>query len=94
MIGALMSPILVQMEETLMGYEANVGLKPCYSEKAFRAVIKLFTSVLLDKMWELQNREDMSEEDRLNMANKLGEEVRKMVKVYTNIDTHTLYETE
>jgi hypothetical protein len=91
MIGALISPLLVQMEETLLSYEANVGLRPCYSEDALRAAIKLFASILMDKMWSLQEQEGMSLEDRQNMATKCGEAIRHLVKVYTGIDTHEMY---
>ena len=42
-------------------------------------------------MWELQELENMSINDRVNMAQKVGEEIRKLVKIYTNIDTVELY---
>jgi hypothetical protein len=42
-------------------------------------------------MWELQENESLSIEDRCNMANKVGEDIRKLVKTYTDIDTHDLY---
>ena len=52
-------------------------------------------SAMMDKIWELQSEENMSMEDRINMVQKCGEDVRKIVKIYSNIDTHDLYkETE
>ena len=48
-------------------------------------------SALLDKMWILQEKENIDMTTRGNMANELGEQVRKIVKIYTNIDPHDLY---
>lgn len=92
MIGEQLSAILVEIEKTLWEFEDNVGLKPNYTEAGFKAGIKIFSSVLMDKIFELQNDESMPIEDRLNMATKAGEEIRKLVKTYTNLDTKTFYE--
>ena len=91
MIGSKISPILEEVEETLWEFEAYVGEKPNYTDGGFRAGIKIFMSVLMDKIWELQQLEKMSTEDRINMVEKLGKDVRDLVKTHTNIDTHTLY---
>ena len=45
----------------------------------------------MDKMWELQEEEGMSMETRQNMAQKAGEEINKLIKKFTNIDTKELY---
>jgi hypothetical protein len=91
MIGKKLSPILVEIEETLWEFEANNGIKPEYSIDGFRASIKIFMSTLMDKMWELQSNENLSLDDRSAMAQKVGENLRKLVKTYTNIDTNKLY---
>lgn len=90
-IGSKISPILVEIEDTLWEFEANSGLKPEYPIEGFRAGIKIFMSVLMDKMWELQDKEDINITDRLAMGQKAGEDVRSLVKRYTNIDTIELY---
>lgn len=92
MIGKKLSPILVEIEDTLWEFECYSGRKPEYTEEAFRASIKIFMSALMDKMWEVQNFDEMSMEDRGNMATKAGESVRELVKTYTGLDTHKLYE--
>lgn len=93
MIGTKISSILEEIEHTLWEFEVNqAGTKPNYSIEGFRGAIKIFMSVLMDKMWELQSFEEMDLNDRMNMATKLGEDVRKLVKTYTNIDTHDLYD--
>jgi hypothetical protein len=91
MIGKQISPILSEIEGALWDFEMNGGSKPEYDKDGFRASIKIFMSVIMDKMWELQENESLSIEDRCNMANKVGEDIRKLVKTYTDIDTHDLY---
>jgi hypothetical protein len=46
---------------------------------------------MLDKMWKLQEDEGIDIDTRANMAEKLGSEIRNIIRVYTNIDTHDLY---
>lgn len=95
MIGKKLSRILVELEETLWEFDINVASKPEYTEDGFRAACKIFMSVLLDKMWDLQESEKMDIETRSNMALKAGNDFKKFIKTYTDIDTETLYdETE
>ena len=91
MIGQKISPILDEIEKTLWEFEANRGAKPNYTDKGFRAGVKIFMSVIMDKIWELQNKENIPMEDRLKMVDKCGKDVRRLVKTYTNIDTHKIY---
>jgi hypothetical protein len=90
-IGKKFSPILVEIEDTLWEFEAYSGAKPEYTIDGFRAGIKIFMSVLMDKIWELQQDEKIDMQDRINMAEKAGNDVRNLVKTYTNIDCHELY---
>ncbi len=91
MIGQKLSPILEEIEMTLWEFEANREIKPEYTIEGFRAGVKIFMSVMVDKIFDLQENENMTLEDRLKMVEKVGGEIRKIVKVYTNIDTHELY---
>lgn len=91
MIGKKISPILSEIEDTLWEFEANIGSQPQYTIDGFRAGIKIFMSVLMDKTWDLQQNETLTMEDRIKMVEKLGQEVRTIVKTYTDIDTHDLY---
>ena len=93
MIGQKLSDILSEIEETLWEFEFNhPDQKPNYTTEGFRASIKIFMSALLDKMWELQSDEHMDIDTRMKMAEKAGHEIRKIVKIYTDIDTHQLFE--
>jgi len=91
MIGEKLSPVLSEIESTLIEYELNVARPPQYTDEGFRAAIKIFLSAMLDKMWKLQENEDIDIDTRANMAEKLGNEIRNIVRIYTNIDTHSLY---
>ena len=90
-IGQKISPILNEIESALWEFEAYDGSKPDYTIEGFRGGIKIFMSVLMDKIWELQVDEKITMEDRIKMVEKAGNDVRKLVKIYTDIDTHDLY---
>jgi hypothetical protein len=91
MIGKKLSPILSEIESTLMEFEINVAKPPQYTDEGFRASVRIFLSAMLDKMWKLQEDEGIDIDTRANMAEKLGSEIRNIVRVYTNIETHDLY---
>lgn len=90
-IGELLTPTLVKIEETLL--ECNVkGLGPLlFPVEALRASCMIFDTILMDFMFELQQKEKMSLEDCCKMAENAGKELRLLVKKYTNIDTHDFY---
>lgn len=91
MIGKQLSPILAEIETALWEFEANSGQKTEYTIEGFRAATKIFMSALMDKMWELQENENLAMEDKIKMAESAGNEVRRIVKIFTNIDTRELY---
>ena len=91
MIGKKLSPILSEIESTLIEFEINVAKPPEYTDEGFRASVRIFLSAMLDKMWKLQEDEGIDIDTRADMAEKLGTEIRNIVRVYTNIETHDLY---
>jgi len=91
MIGTKISPILNEIEDTLWEFEAYSGNKTEYTIEGFRSGCKIFMSVLMDKMWELQEKENIPMEERENMVHRAGSEMREIIKKYTDIDTHDLY---
>jgi hypothetical protein len=91
MIGKKLSPVLSEIESALIEYELNINRPPQYTDEGFRASVKIFLSVMLDKMWKLQEDEGINIDTRADMAEKLGTEIRNIIRVYTNIDTHSLY---
>lgn len=91
MIGKRLSEVLYEIESAIIEFEINVAKPPEYTDEGFRAALKIFMSAMLDKMWKLQEDEDIDNNSRAEMASKLGNELRNLIRVYTNIDTHNLY---
>lgn len=79
MIGKKLSPVLEEMEATLWEYEAFNGAKPNYTLEGFRASTKIFMSALVDKFFEKQQAEGVSQEDTLKAVEKLGQDVRALI---------------
>jgi len=91
MIGKKISPILTEIEMTLLEFELHKAEKPYFTNDGFRAATKIFMSVMMDKMFDLQMREKMNIDDAGNMAEKFGNELHKLIKIYANVDTYEFY---
>ncbi len=90
-IGEKISPILQEICYTLLEYDASPKAgKYGFDNMDLFAATKIFASCILDKMYELQLKEKMSMENASDMAVKLGNEIRNLVKIYTDIDLHEL----
>ena len=90
-LGSKLTPILVEIENTLLDFEAYTGSKPDFGDDALRAATKIFSSVLMNKIYDLQENENMNMKDRENMAFWAGCEIRKLIKNCTGIETHNFY---
>ena len=90
-IGEKLSPILEEMEATLFEYEEKDLGQPLYTDEGFRAAVKIFMSAFMDKVWDKQQLESMSVDDRLEMVEDAGHDIKRLIEIYTGIDTHTLY---
>lgn len=64
--------------------------KPNYSNRDFMNATIIFQTALMDKMFDNQEYDDMSIEDRMNMAESCGNELRKLIHTYTGLDTHQI----
>jgi hypothetical protein len=91
-IGQRISPILEYLENYLWEYEATVGEKPEYTEGGFRGAVKVFMSAIMDKMFDIQTKEEMTIEDMEAMVTACGNDLKKFIHTYTGIDTKELYE--
>ena len=90
LFGEMMSPVLLDIESAIHDFTVGGYGKPSYSQEVLRSATVIFTSVLMDKMWELGDREDIDIDTRGKMARKCGEDIRKLVKIYTDVDTYSL----
>jgi hypothetical protein len=91
MIGKALSPVLVEIEDSLWEFEANCKMKPQFTQEGFRATVKIFMCAMMDKIYDLQENEGIDFETRCKMAEQCGHDLKKLVKTYTNIDTKKLY---
>lgn len=66
--------------------------KPNYSNRDFMNCIIIFQNALMDKMYDNQDYDKMSIEDRMKMTNQCGMDLRKLIFTYTNLDTHKVEE--
>ena len=92
-IGQKLTPILLELETTIIEFDATQQ-KPNYDKNALRAATKIFYHVLLDEMYNMQDREKMPLEDRINMATSSGNYFHKLIKTYTGQDSYEFYKPE
>lgn len=90
-IGEKIEPVLIEIESLMIEYDFYARKPYSFSDDAFRAISKIFINGLLDKMWSLQESENIDFQDRLNMSEKAGNETRKLIKTFTGIDSHDFY---
>ena len=50
----------------------------------------IFQTALLNKMYYNQDYDKMNIEQRLEMANQCGMDLRKLIHTYTGLDTHKI----
>jgi len=94
-IGTELSPMLIEIEDLIWDFEYdNPKEQGKYSKEGFRGAIKIFMSALLDKMWDFQEENKISQEDRIKKAEEAGQIVRLFIKSYTGIDSIDLYKNK
>lgn len=86
-----MSRLLVHIEDAMWDHEINNATPIDLTDDGFRAAVKIFSTALMCKEWELQEKENLPLEDREAMSIKCGQEIRRIVKTFTDIDTHNFY---
>ncbi len=64
--------------------------KPNYSNRDFMNAVIIFQTALMDKMYDNQN--GMSLDERMEMAERCGLDLRKLIQTYTGLDTHKFEE--
>ncbi len=86
-LGEALSPLLQELSDVIL---ENDGVQPLYNNQGFLSCILIFQSALMDAMYSLQDKENMSMEDRVKMVKACGEELHLFIKKYTDIDTFKL----
>lgn len=90
-LGTTLSPILQEIEHALWDNHSERMLPLAFTEDGVKASIKIFMDVMMSEMWKLQESEGIDMDLRGDMAHTFGTELRNLIKVFTNIDTHELY---
>jgi hypothetical protein len=83
--------------ERILEYIANDyldqnGKKPNFTNRDFMNAIIIFQTALMDKLFDNQNYDKMDIENRKKMAFSCGNDLRKLIHTYTNLDTHHINE--
>jgi hypothetical protein len=85
-----MNPYEPILKEIASGLLERSEIKPNFSNDALLDATLIFQTVLFDKVHDLQVDENMKLKYGLEMAESLGNELRKLIKIYTGLDTHDL----
>ena len=88
-IGKELSPILEEIENSLLEFS---DYKPEFTKEGFRAAIFIFSSVMMDKMFEHQKLIKTDLKQREDQAEQLGTEIKILIEKYTGLDTFKLFE--
>ena len=68
----------------------NIEGKPNYSNRDFINAVIIFQSALMDKMYDNQDYDKMSVEQRYIMAETCGNQLRKFIHTFTGLDMHQI----
>lgn len=91
-IGKQLSPTLEEIEEALWDFEFNrPGDLPGYTDKAFRAAVKIFSSAILERAFIHHKDKNSNKDKTLLAAYVYGVEIKKLVKKATGIHMPDLY---
>lgn len=85
-IGDEISKVLEEVEVAILMHDDKID----FTDMGLLAATNIFTSVLLSRLSDLQKNEKMELVDALVMAEKLGAEIRSLVKVYADVDIKCL----
>ena len=87
-LGIRLSPILEEIELTLLEREANApGFKCGFDDKALRAIVKIFSTILLEYCYKDSLRSNYTEQQRLDRAYALAVRIKQLVFEFTGMDS-------
>lgn len=75
------------LKEVASGMLETAEIKKNYSNDAFLDVSLIFQNLLMNKLYENQDYDKMPFDDRCNMAEACGKELRKLIHTFTGLDT-------
>jgi len=93
-IGEKIDPILNEINDVLWEFDTYVEEKPNYPLSSLNYATKIFSSVIMDKIMDLKLKENIPFIDVCNMAENAGKDIRKLIKIYTDIDTYDFFKSD
>ena len=76
-----------ELEQIATSILSQHGSKPGYTNRDFFNTLIIFNCALVDKIYDNQDKIGMEIDDRLDMVNNCGTEMRNLILKYTGIDT-------
>lgn len=91
-IGTKLSPILVEIKDTLEDFDnVNALLKIGsykFTNEGFLAAVKIFNSALMDKAWEFQNENFLTLDEKCQLTLKMAQELKELIEKFTGINLY------
>ena len=75
------------LKEVASGMLEIIDIKQNFSNDAFLDACLIFQNLLMNKLYENQDYDKMSFEDRCNMVEACGTELKKLIHTFTGLDT-------
>lgn len=73
--------------DMLVDYNASIQGTFGITDRAFLSTTYIMTTACMERMWDLQENENISQKDREEMAQAFGTELRLLIKKFTSVDT-------
>jgi hypothetical protein len=77
-------------KEIATGLLETIDKKPNFSNDCFIDIVLIFQTALFDKIYNLQQKENMEFGTSIDMAENCGKELRKFIKTFSDLDTFDL----
>jgi hypothetical protein len=85
-VGERVSDAMVYLNSCIIQHEEESNDPPEYTEEGFAAITNIFLSVVTDRMWSLQEKENMPYSDRAAMVKSLGKQLTQIMKTFTDVN--------
>lgn len=80
------------LKEVANGMLETAEFKQNFSNNAFIDAVLIFQTLLMDKLFDNQNFDNMPMAERYKMAEACGEQLRRLIHTFTGLETCKLIE--
>ena len=85
--------VLLELESAFWEREAGRENPSGFTQEALRASSKIFMSILMELMWQDQEKRMLSMDERVEQVEKCGKDIRSLIDKYTGIDSTHMYDS-